>query len=381
MIIGRTVKVLEDTNRKEIYSKKEENRRVIISIFYPVDGAWKPEHQAYYKDLYRPCEEEFINRYKDDIKVSEDYLNNIKINAYNDAPIAKEDKEYPLIIFSPGLGMGRDSSMFNVERLVEEGYIVITIGHTYDTVFTVFPNGKIITQVTLEDGSTFEKMFEKMIELKDMRKNDITFVIDELKELNKNDSILKCKISLNKIGTIGHSLGGASVLDAGREDTRIKAVAMLDGAPQYLDLKEDIQSKKFLSTPVLNLRMGSIDYKSAMSEYINNMKEKLEGDEFKERVVQYDEILNRKIERQKELYEYLSGDKSFIKLKDSEHMTFTDWYIINNELEEEGIILVRRAHEIINDVVIAFLNQHLCGKDGEYDRLIHSGKYKELCEI
>ncbi|WBW96405.1 alpha/beta hydrolase family protein [Oceanirhabdus sp. W0125-5] len=375
MIIGRTVRVLEDTNRKEIFSKNHENRKIVVSIFYPADGEWKPEQQAYYKDLYSPCEEVFIERYKDDDEeISEEYLNNIKINSYNDAPIAKGDKEYPLIIFSPGFGMGRDTSMFNVERLVHEGYIVITIGHTYDTTVTIFPDGNIIEQTTLDFGPKYEKLFEKMNELKDMRENDISFVIDELKELNKNDSIVKGKISLNKIGVLGHSLGGAAVMEAGREDTRIKAVAMLDGAQQYFDLKEDIQSKNFFSTPVLNFRMDSIDYKSAMSEYINEIKDELDGEEFKQKIVKYDEVLNLKINRQKELYDYLSGDKMFIKLHDAEHHTFTDRPILLRQEYINGKLKTEDAHRAINEVIVRFFEEYLLQEKNDLNSYIANEK-------
>ena len=54
MKIGRVVRILEDTSRKDIFSKIDENRKVIISIFYPMDENYKIEKQAFYKDLYDP---------------------------------------------------------------------------------------------------------------------------------------------------------------------------------------------------------------------------------------------------------------------------------------------------------------------------------------
>lgn len=377
MTIGRTVKVLEDKNRKEVYSKKDENRRVIISIFYPVDGAWKPEKQAYYKDLYSPCEEEFIKRYKEDPKVSEEYLNNIKINTYNDVPITKEDKKYPLIIFSPGLGCGRDSSMFNIERLVECGYIVVTVGHIYDTRFTVLPDGEIVEQTEAINELT-DEVIKQLI---DIRKEDIIFVMNELIMLNVKNDILINKFDLNKIGIIGHSIGGAAQFEVYNVDNRIKSLVMLDGSMQFIDLSEEIKLGKKLNTPLLNFRQGYIKYEERIKRCIELNKTQLEGEMFKKRLVAEHELTIKLEEGQARLSEYIGDNKSFIKLKNSEHMTFTDLNIINNELEVEGIIPVRRAHEIINDVVIAFLNQNLCGKDGEYDRLIQGDKYEELCEI
>lgn len=33
---------------------------------------------------------------------------------------------------------------FNVERLVNNGYVVFTIGHTYDSMLTILPNGETL---------------------------------------------------------------------------------------------------------------------------------------------------------------------------------------------------------------------------------------------
>ncbi|WBW96414.1 alpha/beta hydrolase family protein [Oceanirhabdus sp. W0125-5] len=377
MFIGRSVKILEDNKRKEVYSDNEENRRVIISIFYPVDGEWKPEEQAYYKDLYSPCEEEFINRFKDYLNISEEYLNNIKINTYDDVPLIKEDKKYPLIIFSPGLGMGRDTSMFNIEMLVKSGYIVITVGHLYDTEFTILPHGEIIEQ----EKNIPKYTYEEKKQLINMRKEDVLFVLDELDSLDIQGEVLENLIDLNRIGAIGHSIGGATQFEVCNADNRIKALVMLDGSMQYLDLSEEIKSGKKLNTPLLNFRKGYIKYEERMKRSIELYKNELNEELFKKRIVGEHEVTIQQERGQAQLRKYVGNNKSFIKLKNSEHMTFTDWYIIKNQLEEENMIPVIKAHKIINEVVIEFFNQYLCGKDGEYDGLIKSNKYEEICEI
>lgn len=62
MRIGRKVRVLKDKNREEIFNSSNENRRVVISIFYPVDDNWNA-----YK-LFVLDELNYINNYDKDFK-------------------------------------------------------------------------------------------------------------------------------------------------------------------------------------------------------------------------------------------------------------------------------------------------------------------------
>lgn len=85
MKIGRIVRVLEDKERKEILIKTNENRKVIISFYYPVDENWKESRQALYIDLYSPREDEFISIFKNILPFNENaekesFLKSIKTN-------------------------------------------------------------------------------------------------------------------------------------------------------------------------------------------------------------------------------------------------------------------------------------------------------------
>ncbi|WP_413785529.1 hypothetical protein [Cytobacillus sp. IB215665] len=46
---------------------------------------------------------------------------------------------------------------------------------------------------------------------------------------NKTDSFFRRRFDLNKIGVIGHSLGGATIYDLASRDARIKAGIILGG--------------------------------------------------------------------------------------------------------------------------------------------------------
>jgi hypothetical protein len=180
---------------------------------------------------------------------------------------------------------------------------------------------------------------------------------------------------------MGHSLGGAAVFKAASEDTRIKAIVMLDGSLQIFNLSKDILEGKRLFTPFLNFRRGSSDYSEEMKKVIEFNIDKLNGEEFKKRIIMRHQALTKQIEGQRDLYEYLAGYKSFIKLKNAEHLTFTDWPVIHNQQFENKILPIKEAHEIISEITVRFYNEFLCGVEGDYTNFINSNRCPQISII
>lgn len=377
MGIGRIVRLLEDKKRKETLVEGNDNRKVIISFYYPISEGVENNRQAFYMDLYSPKEDEFINKYKpmitlDDDKEKENFLKNIKTNIYNNAPIKEGNNIYPVILQSTGLGCPRDYMTFNIEALVNGGYVVFTIEHLYDSMLSIFPDGTVV-RAAKNEFTQEEK--EKLVNI---RRDDILFILDELKKLNGEDEVIKNKLDLDKVGVIGHSLGGASVFSASKCDSRIKATVLFDPSLQFMDLAKEIESNEKLRTPLLNFRRGSFDYETSMTELINYCKDTTDGETFKKHVTIYDNVLVSSKKNQKDLFNYLSGYKSFIKLKGSRHITFNDYSIIKGELMESETLPSSKAHEVINDKTIRFLNEFLLNKSGEYSRYIKNDEYITL---
>jgi hypothetical protein len=382
MILGRIVRLLTDTKRKELLNDVDEKRKIIVSIFYPAHESFKGSRQAVYMDLFYPRADAFIKRFagrknKLGEQLSEDYLKSIKINTYNNAPISRSIAKYPVIIYSPGLGMDRDSLIYIIEKLVSQGYIVITVGHIYDSEFTIVPTGEIIHQTKNFDDASLEEK-EQLV---DIRKKDILFLIDELEGINNEDTSILGALDLNKLGVIGHSMGGAAVFKVAATDPRIKAVVLLDAALHYVNLEKEINEGILLNTPLLNFRKGSIDYEEGMKKAIKHFAAISDGETFKRRIILQDQVLTRQRKGQKELYEYLSGYKSFIKLKDSEHLTFTDLPVIYNQALENDVLPIPEAHEVISEITVRFFNEFLCGTEADYRNFINSTHCPRVCMI
>lgn len=377
MKIGRVLRVLEDKKRKETLVEGNDNRKVIISFYYPTTEGWENDRQAFYMDLYSPKEDEFIKKHKHMIALQDDeekenFLRNIKTNIYNNAPIREGRNTYPVILQSTGLGCPRDYMTFNIEALVNAGYVVFTIEHLYDSMLSVFPDGTIVTSVKNEFTQ------EEKDELINIRRADILFVLDELKKLNEEDEVINNKLDLDKVGVIGHSLGGAAVFRASKCDSRIKATVLFDASLQFMDLTKEIKANEKLYTPLLNFRRGSFDYETSMTELINYCKESTDAETFKKHVTIYDNVLTSSKNNQKNLFNYLSGYKSFIKLNGSTHITFNDYSIVKGQLMESDNLSSAKAHEVINNITIKFFNEFLLSRSEEYSRYIKNDEYITL---
>ena len=161
------------------------------------------------------------------------------------------DSEYPLIIFSHGAFGYYQSNFSTYAELASNGYIVVALDHPHHSFFTKDTDGKMITvdekfiyEVTRDDDavSKEELMTDSQAWLK-VRVDDENFVLDTIKEAKNSgtlsttwhtsdaDTVLSVinRIDTDKIGLTGHSLGGATAVELGRERTDIDAVIDIDG--------------------------------------------------------------------------------------------------------------------------------------------------------
>lgn len=119
--------------------------------------------------------------------------------------------EYPVIIFSHGLGGSVEAAKYLGEHLSQNGYVCFHIQH-YGSDESVWAGAKTRREII--------RLLKKSI--KDLsnavnRFNDIPFVVSEIIKLNTNSGIFKGHLDTNSIGIIGHSYGARSVLIAAGE--------------------------------------------------------------------------------------------------------------------------------------------------------------------
>jgi dienelactone hydrolase len=185
-----------DTSRIETFTNTGENREVIVEFWYPKDA----------------------------------------------------QGTYPLVVFDHGILGMKTSNTYTFLELASNGYIVCSIDHPYLSLFTIDTKGHRTTidrpylQGYLDasngkyDEATAFKLEQQWMRL---RTADINFVLDTIlaqTQVAGSDAVYHL-VDSEKIGLMGHSLGGESVAQVARERNDIGAVINLDAdlAGEYLD--------------------------------------------------------------------------------------------------------------------------------------------------
>lgn len=144
----------------------------------------------------------------------------------------------PIVLFSPGMGMPRETSTAQAEDLASHGFIVVTMSHTYESTATEFPDGRLESSL-LPQGADANEVNAQIGQAIQARVADTRFVLDRLTDLNSGidpdadghplPANLAGMLDLSKIAMFGHSLGGATAAQVMHDDGRVVAGVDLDG--------------------------------------------------------------------------------------------------------------------------------------------------------
>lgn len=189
-----------------------------------------------------------------------DYLDLIPSHSVADAPLSPAQATYPVLIFSHGYGGIINQNVIQMEELASHGYIIFSIGHTFDAVATVFPHGRVVpyseTRYELlkqslldaqpllaqsqnaHDPAAKEHFLRHYLaatplvsDCVDLWTQDTLFVLDQLEQMNRGNrpSPFTGRLDLEHLGIFGHSLGGATACAVCAIDSRCQVAANMDG--------------------------------------------------------------------------------------------------------------------------------------------------------
>lgn len=193
-------------------------------------------------------------------------LREVPVHFYYPAEVEKGE-QFPLIVFSHGAFGYYESNTSTYMELASNGYVVAALDHPHHAFFTQDTAGKMVlvdqgffqTATTLNNSNSYdnpEECYPIYREWMDLRTADMNSVLDALKAAgesgklndtlflpkNNADSILSVlkMIDMTKIGLMGHSMGGATSVQVGRERDDISAVIDLDGTMlgEYLGVED-----------------------------------------------------------------------------------------------------------------------------------------------
>jgi platelet-activating factor acetylhydrolase isoform II len=247
-LIGRIKYRWVDVSRTEQFSKVAgAHRELMVYVWYPADSPNKP---AKYSE-YLPGADSIAS--SKDGKDLVDFWghswamlqsNKIATETLDEPAIASGNERFPLITFSPGLGVSVAAYTTVIQEIVSHGYVVAAIEPTYEAPAVLFPDGRVIPalpeatgrHLPEPPGETRDQFIARMHTFDEPHINrwadDIRFSIDQLTLLNRGNTTaapFAGRLDVDHIAAWGHSFGGRAAPRACQLDKRIKACLNADG--------------------------------------------------------------------------------------------------------------------------------------------------------
>lgn len=299
--------------------------------------------------------------------------------SYREVPVhfycPEEKGSYPLVIFSHGAFGYYESNYSTYAELAGNGYVVAALDHPHHSFFTEDTSGetvivdtKFISDVMninekTDDGEIFELSHSWL----KLRVDDENFVLDTIKAAQdgydlddrwftaekENVVDVLSSIDTERIGLMGHSLGGASSVTVGRERSDIDAVVCLDGTmlgevKGYEDGKNVYYDEPY-PVPLLDFTKDT-DY---------NEREQYKNEHGYPYVNEY--VAENAL------------DCRIVSFADAEHMDFTDLPLISPFLGSmlgHGNVNSEEMMTEVNAIVLNWFNYYLKG-EGTLDIQAH----------
>ncbi|KAE8605307.1 hypothetical protein XENTR_v10015060 [Xenopus tropicalis] len=294
------------------------------------------------------------------------YFGSVKSPARWNAPF-KPGEQYPLIIFSHGLGAFRTLYSAICIELASQGFVVAAVEHRDRSASATYylqekspsdpgePGGPTLEEVWLYNKilKAGEDEYPLRVQQVNQRAEECIRALDIILNFNAGKhtanllpsdfdwNLLKDSIDVQRIAAVGHSFGAATAIKSLGRDSRFRCGVALDA--WMFPLKDEIFS---------NIRQPVLFVNSEKFHWVNNI------------------LLMKKMES-------TSIERKMITIKGAVHQSFPDFtflagYMVGKLFKLKGDIDPYVAMDIINNVTLAFLQRHLdLHKDfNQWDALI-----------
>jgi dienelactone hydrolase len=347
--VGKIAYDWVDQSRPEIATGNATNRELMVYVWYPADVSANTAESPV-------MDEKTAGAIRPGDAFSLGFLKDLSDHTYKDAPLSANQSQYPVLIMSHGDTSSPLLMTVTATDLASYGYIVAGISYTYNSRGTVFPDERVVGRdynysLIGDDYFNFSLSYYENAkqwaghnaEVERREADDVSFVLDRLEEINGTDALFQGKMDMNRIGTYGHSLGGAASITSAERDDRIKATADMDGA-LYHDTN--------ITKPTMLLERGSrIGYNRSYDAVNQRL---LTPGQFEEMKAIWDDSEYRVLTSPPTAY--------YVGINSTEHNNFKDYGALNLPLDI-GRIDGRYATRITDSYLLAFFDKYLNGAD------------------
>lgn len=291
----------------------------------------------------------------------------VPVHFYYPADVA-EGERFPLIVFSHGAFGYYQSNTSTYMELASNGYVVAALDHPHHAFFTKDTNGETVivdmdffgAAMSLSDDTDKQEQYDLYREWMGVRVPDMNYAVDTIKAAAAAGSVNESwhiaeedrdtvrsvlnMTDISRIGLMGHSMGGATSVQLGRERDDIGAVIDLDGTMlgEYLGVEngELLVSDTPYTVPVLDF--NNWESYTGIQEYV------AEGGRYPNT-----EVVSH-------------AEEGFsAAVRDTKHMDFTDLPLLSpflGSLLGSGERGTEETMTIVNSAVLSFFNCYLKGE-------------------
>ncbi len=228
-----------DSSRDETFTQAPDYRKIVVQVWYPTKAGSGETPNLYIddSDSRLPAIAKQLRLPVSMIK----QFDGVRTHSYSATAgsIDSVGSKFPVILFCHGLSGMRFQNTALIEELASQGYVVFAADHSYAANITIFDNGDKAEYRAGKRRPLTEEML-KRVDLSQLSivVDDLEFMLARIRNTEPDDFLRNIAYDQNTIGVVGHSLGGAAILNAMAIDTNIQAAMVLDG--WYIPLPDSI---------------------------------------------------------------------------------------------------------------------------------------------
>lgn len=221
------------------------DRDLAVQLWYPAETAGRPVPWAH-RNVARHAAERY--------GFAPESLTRLRAHATEAAPVRADTGPLPVLVFSPGDGGNRTDNTALTEDLASHGYLVVALDHLGDAIEGSLPDGRLVARTKpelLDDTEPEDLTGPAVVEQVSVRVGDVRAVVAALGRIDavRRESPARARnaaaervgvrgeipdglpgsIDLDRLGVLGHSLGGATAAASMYADDRFRAGVDLDG--------------------------------------------------------------------------------------------------------------------------------------------------------